>query len=320
MKTPILKKIWFNCPFHKDKIKSFVFYLKNKSFYCFSCKRKGNIGMINYINNFINNLYKKIFAISYIYNRRIFNSYIIYKYSIGFCSYYFLDKNIKNRIIFPIKDINGKVCAIIARSLYHTRCKYMLIPLKSNFKKKNFLYGLYENKRSILLKNEVFVVEGSFDLLSMDKNRINNVVSTLGSNFNKNQIEILLNICNKITVVYDDDCAGKKSIFQIPKEFESFITVFFLKPDPDKFFFINNKRKFLFLKEKKEIFLGEYFRKKNFICTKAKFLKNIQFKIINFKKTKKFLIDQNLLNYSYIFMKKIKILNMFLKEIYRCKY
>lgn len=127
-------------------------------------------------------------------------------------------------IIFPIRDEYGNPMGLAGRTMLSESDRTILdIPKYKNskFKKTNFLFGLNLARRDILLNQNVFVVEGYFDQMSMFDSGITNTVAVCGTAFSKNHFIKLSRYTDKITFFLDMDDGGKKSSSQIYNKFIS---------------------------------------------------------------------------------------------------
>ncbi len=126
----------------------------------------------------------------------------------------------RNRIIFPICEIDGRVCGFGGRIMAEAgqnQPKYLNSPESPIFSKKSVLYGLYHSKNEIRRKRKAVLVEGYMDFLKLYINGIRNVVATLGTAFTKNHATILRRFCEEVTIVYDGDEAGINSAVRAGK-------------------------------------------------------------------------------------------------------
>ena len=117
----------------------------------------------------------------------------------------------RGRMIFPIINIHGKVIGFGGRVLDNTLPKYLNSPESSIYNKSNSLYGLKVAKDFIRSEDKVIVVEGYFDLLSLNQYGIKNVAATLGTSLTTGHIRILRRYTNNIITVFDADEAGEKA-------------------------------------------------------------------------------------------------------------
>lgn len=117
-------------------------------------------------------------------------------------------------IIFPIHSEYSEPIAISGRTILSEDERQLLGVSKyknSSYKKANFLYGLNHSRQHILKQQNVYVVEGFFDLISADKYGIRNCVAICGTAFSKMHFIKLARYTDKITFLLDSDDAGQKS-------------------------------------------------------------------------------------------------------------
>ncbi|MEN6615506.1 MAG: DNA primase [Syntrophorhabdus sp.] len=120
------------------------------------------------------------------------------------------------RVIIPIIDVNKRVIGFGGRTLEKDGIpKYINSPESSVFSKRNSLFGINRTKKYITEQDEVFIVEGYFDLISLYGAGIRNVVSTLGTSVTEGQISKLRNYTENITLMLDGDPAGIKSALRL---------------------------------------------------------------------------------------------------------
>ncbi len=117
----------------------------------------------------------------------------------------------RDRIIFPIFNLQGKIIAFGGRVLDEKLPKYINSPETLVYNKSRSLYGLFQAKRSILKKNQVIIVEGYTDLLMAHQNGFENVVASLGTSLTEQQIDLLKRFTDEILIAFDSDTAGKSA-------------------------------------------------------------------------------------------------------------
>ena len=117
----------------------------------------------------------------------------------------------RGRIMFPIRDVKGRVVGFGGRVLGNSQPKYLNTKETPVFKKSDILYGIDIARDFIKKRKEVFIVEGYMDLIAMYKNKIENSVATLGTSLTINQARILKRFANKVYISYDGDKAGNKA-------------------------------------------------------------------------------------------------------------
>ncbi|MFR9523602.1 MAG: DNA primase [Rikenellaceae bacterium] len=116
----------------------------------------------------------------------------------------------RDRVIFPVHNISGRIVAFGGRTLRTDKkvAKYQNSPESEIYSKKRELYGLYFAKKAIQQEDYVIMVEGYTDVISMHQAGIENVVSSSGTSLTTDQIRLLNRFTKNITVIYDGDAAG----------------------------------------------------------------------------------------------------------------
>lgn len=116
----------------------------------------------------------------------------------------------RDRVIFPVHNISGRVVAFGGRTLRTDKkvAKYQNSPESEIYSKKRELYGLFFAKKAIQHEDYVIMVEGYTDVISMHQAGIENVVSSSGTSLTVDQIRLLNRFTKNITIIYDGDAAG----------------------------------------------------------------------------------------------------------------
>ncbi|MBR5821158.1 MAG: DNA primase [Alistipes sp.] len=119
----------------------------------------------------------------------------------------------RDRVIFPVHNISGRVVAFGARTLRSDKkvAKYLNSPESEIYSKRNEIYGLYFAKRAIQQQDCAIMVEGYLDVISMHQVGIENVVASSGTSLTQQQIRLLARFSRNMTVIYDSDPAGIKA-------------------------------------------------------------------------------------------------------------
>lgn len=119
----------------------------------------------------------------------------------------------RNRTIFPIHNLTGKVIAFGARILKPDpkAPKYLNSPETEIYHKSKILYGIFFAKKSIIEKDECFLTEGYTDVISLHLEGIENVVASSGTSLTVEQIRLIARYTKNITILYDGDAAGIKA-------------------------------------------------------------------------------------------------------------
>jgi DNA primase len=124
----------------------------------------------------------------------------------------YLDR-FRGRVIFPIHNVAGKTIAFGARILKTDvkAPKYVNSPETEIYRKSNIVYGIYQAKNAIRVKENCFLVEGYTDVISLHQAGIENVVASSGTSLTVEQIRLIGRFSENITVLYDGDSAGIKA-------------------------------------------------------------------------------------------------------------
>ena len=220
-------------PEHEDSNPSMRIDKVTGIFNCFSCKFKGNIfKYFNIDQNILDlkreNIKRKIRKVSdYTIGLNFPKDYtpvaspwrnISTKTMSEFEA--FKSSEYKDRIVFPIRDIRGKISAFIARSIDNMnpdQAKYMIEP-------KGAQLPLYPNPIKSI-KGRVIVVEGISDMLNLYDNGLKNVIVSFGVNaLNDNKLKLLKIMgIYSLDIVFDGDVAGRegaKTLANTCKEFD----------------------------------------------------------------------------------------------------
>lgn len=117
----------------------------------------------------------------------------------------------RDRILFPISDISGRICGFGGRIVGEGMPKYLNSPESLVFNKGKLLLGLFQQKEFIRQQNHAVLVEGNFDLISLVANGCNNVAAPLGTALTREQLRLLKRFAEKVTLLFDGDEAGRKA-------------------------------------------------------------------------------------------------------------
>lgn len=117
----------------------------------------------------------------------------------------------RDRIVFPIADISGRICGFGGRIIGEGQPKYLNSPETEVFRKSQLLLGLYQQKEAIRQADQAILVEGNFDLVSLVGHEIRNVVAPLGTALTREQLRLLKRFAGGVTLLFDGDEAGGKA-------------------------------------------------------------------------------------------------------------
>ena len=121
----------------------------------------------------------------------------------------------RGRVIFPIHNASGKTVGFGGRILTKGKsdkvAKYFNSPENPIYHKSDILYGFFFARKSIRTKDNVYLVEGYTDVISMVESGVENVVASSGTALTDGQIRLISSQTKNITVLYDGDNAGIKA-------------------------------------------------------------------------------------------------------------
>ncbi len=120
----------------------------------------------------------------------------------------------RDRIMFPIRDLRGRVIAFGGRVLGDEKPKYLNSPETAVFHKGRELYGLYEARRVSPRLDTVLLVEGYMDVVALAQAGISNVVATLGTATGMAHFEKLFRYTPSVVCCFDGDTAGREAAWK----------------------------------------------------------------------------------------------------------
>ena len=183
--------------------------------------------------------------------------------------FYINEKTKKNvdrfnsRIIFPINNLVGDTVAFGGRIIKESKlAKYINSPETEFYKKGRMIFNLDKAKALRSETNDVVIVEGYMDVVSLHASGIKNVISNSGTALTENQIELIWKFFSNPAVCLDGDQSGQSAALRIAEKLLPLINednkiYFSILPkgeDPDDYIKKNGKETFItFLKSKKII-------------------------------------------------------------------
>lgn len=114
----------------------------------------------------------------------------------------------RNRILFPIRNVEGKIISFGGREITGEGPKYINLAETEIYQKSRTLYGLWEGKEAIRSQKSAILVEGYIDLLRCFQSGIQNVVATCGTALTHEQARLIKRFVSRVVIVYDGDSAG----------------------------------------------------------------------------------------------------------------
>ena len=145
----------------------------------------------------------------------------------------------RNRVIFPIIGVNGRVIAFGARVMnQQDKPKYINTGDTPIYNKRRNLYGLNLQKNARI--SSLIMVEGYTDVIGMYNAGIENVVASLGTALTEEQAKLLTRYVSSVYIAYDGDTAGQNATLRgldiLQKEgLDVRVIVFPDNMDPDEY-------------------------------------------------------------------------------------
>lgn len=133
----------------------------------------------------------------------------------------------RNRIIFPIRDIRNRVVGFGGRVINsNDQPKYLNSPETPVFHKGSLLYNYSKIRPNLKNNDNLIVVEGYMDVVSLASKGLQNAVAPLGTAITETQLNILWKDTNSPIICFDGDKAGKQASFRVTE-----IALKLLKPN-----------------------------------------------------------------------------------------
>ena len=176
-----------------------------------------------------------------------------------------------SRIIFPVNNLTGDTIAFGGRIINSAKlAKYINSPETEFYKKGKILFNLDKARTSKFKTDEVVIVEGYMDVISLYDKGVKNVISNSGTAITENQIQLLWKFFSKPIVCLDGDESGQQATLRIAEKLISLISdknkIFFSVldngVDPDDFVKKNGQKAFEEFLQKKEIIQDFIWNKK----------------------------------------------------------
>jgi DNA primase len=126
----------------------------------------------------------------------------------------------RHRLVCPVMQTGGEVVGFSARTLPggqaaagqadgQAPAKYINSPESPVYKKSRLLYGLYQARDAIRLKERAILVEGNFDVVSLHQAGFAEAVAPLGTALTEEQVDLLRRLTGRVVLFYDGDRAGR---------------------------------------------------------------------------------------------------------------
>ena len=173
----------------------------------------------------------------------------------------FIDR-FNSRVIFPVNNITGDTIAFGGRIIRESKlAKYINSPETEFYKKGNMVFNLDKAKNLRSLTNEVIIVEGYMDVVSVYSSGVKNVIANSGTALTERQISLIWKFFSNPIICLDGDESGQKAALRIAEKLFPLINEknkihFSILPDgidPDDYIKQQGKDEFIKLLKHKEI-------------------------------------------------------------------
>ena len=149
----------------------------------------------------------------------------------------------RDRIMFPIRNVQGEVIGFGGRVLDKGEPKYLNSPETPVFSKGRELYGLFEGRQAMRQRGYALVVEGYMDVVALAQHGIANAVATLGTACTAEHVHKLFRHSDSVVFSFDGDAAGRRAAVRaleaaLPHATETHTVKFLFLPtehDPDSY-------------------------------------------------------------------------------------
>ena len=211
-----------------------------------------NLGYVPWKNNFYEELLKK-------YSEEDINSTGLYYKNDKTGKY--VDR-FNSRVIFPVNNITGDTIALGGRIIRESKlAKYINSPETEFYKKGNMIFNLDKAKDSRSKTDQVLIVEGYMDVVSVYASGIKNVIANSGTALTERQINLIWKFFSNPIICLDGDESGQKAAIRIAEKLFPLINetnkiYFSIMPqgkDPDDYIKESGKDGLINLLKKKEI-------------------------------------------------------------------
>ena len=222
------------------------------------------LGYVPWQNNFYQDLLKR-------YLEEDINSTGLYYKNDKTGSY--IDR-FNSRVIFPVNNVTGETIAFGGRIIREGKlAKYINSPETEFYKKGNTIFNLDKAKDLRSETDDVLIVEGYMDVVSVYSSGIKNVIANSGTALTERQISLIWKFFSNPIICLDGDESGQKAALRIAEKLFPYINernkiYFSIMPDgvdPDDYIKQKGSKGLLNLLEQKEIiqtFIWNYYLNK----------------------------------------------------------
>ena len=158
----------------------------------------------------------------------------------------------RGRLMFPVVSASGRVIAFGGRTMDNDEPKYINTGDTPVYNKRDNIYAINLLKGKKL--DDVIMVEGYMDVISLHQAGIENAIASLGTALTSQQARLLKRYASKVYYAYDGDEAGQKAMIKgidvlRASQIDPRVIIIPGGHDPDEFIKMNGKDEFLALKD-----------------------------------------------------------------------
>lgn len=118
----------------------------------------------------------------------------------------------RDRLMFPIHDLSGRVIAFGGRAIGEARGpKYLNSPESPLYRKGHHLYGLALAREEARRRDQILLVEGYLDAIALSQAGLGHAVAVLGTALTVDQLKLARRFASQIVVCFDGDEAGRRA-------------------------------------------------------------------------------------------------------------
>ena len=124
----------------------------------------------------------------------------------------------RSRIIFPLRDVRGRVLGFGARAMRDNQLpKYLNSPESPVYHKGRSLFGIDLARPHATRAGEVIVVEGYTDVLALHQGGFANAVAAMGTALTEDQVAELARIARSLVLAFDADRSGQEAMLRVQR-------------------------------------------------------------------------------------------------------
>ena len=131
----------------------------------------------------------------------------------------------RNRLMFPIRDIQSRVIGFGARALDESLPKYLNSPQTLVFDKSSSLYAIERAKTAIHKHNLAIITEGYMDVLTAHHHGWENTVASMGTAITEKQLTVLKKLTKNLILALDADAAGEKATLRSVESINNVLSI-----------------------------------------------------------------------------------------------